>query len=255
VGVLTPAVRSAVAAAWRRARGHSPLAVSVEVLPRRPQSYLFEAGVDGLGPPPPDDLGAEGRRAWADAHGGVDAYTTVLRIVVDGRSATAVTLTELCIRLVRRGPPPVGALLEPPGAGAVVTRYFEVDLDEDPPTVKAISRPKAKLHSGRSTSRIASQTQTPRSSTSSPTRVATTAPGCRSSAGRPRPRGQRGALEQWSPVPHRFRRGGTPVPRRGRCHRPGGRLKRRRRCAKSRGRAGRRRTRPRRRGRRRRRAC
>jgi hypothetical protein len=48
-------------------------------------------------------------------------------------------ITDLTVDTVRRLPPPKGVLVAPFGGGAFGHRYFDVNLDEQPPTVTPVS--------------------------------------------------------------------------------------------------------------------
>lgn len=141
VGVLTELTTNAIStftsAAWKRLAKPSPLSAVVERQAARSQSYLFLDGIEALTKPPGDELGAQGRQAWAHKNEGIDAYTTRVRVVVQGKSASQVVLTDLTVKIHERRPVPLGAILQPPGAGPVATRYFHVNLDEPQPYPRA----------------------------------------------------------------------------------------------------------------------
>ena len=72
--------------------------------------------------------------------GGVDAFATVLRLVIRGRSEAPVTLHGLEVEIVARRPPLAGTLLTYDGQGAgQEVRHFKIDLDEQPPIVASVS--------------------------------------------------------------------------------------------------------------------
>ena len=91
-------------------------------------------------PLPTGDLGAlETWDTWAHSHGGMDAYSSRVEVVVEGTTAYPVVLTGLTAEVVTRAPPPRGVHVVPFGGGGLPTRRFEVDLDESPPTVRSLA--------------------------------------------------------------------------------------------------------------------
>lgn len=86
--------------------------------------------------PPPPPL-AQSRAGWADQLRGVPALGRRVRVVVTGRTASAVVLTDLRIIVLTRDPPVAGTQVIGICGGAVATRYFVVDLDPALPTVEA----------------------------------------------------------------------------------------------------------------------
>ena len=97
--------------------------------------FVVQRPIAQVGPPPTGEE-ERGRYRWAKEMDGVDAFATVLRLVIRGRSEAPVTLHGLEVEIVERRPPLGGTLLtyEGQGAGQAV-RYFEIDLDLEPPTV------------------------------------------------------------------------------------------------------------------------
>ncbi|MEV8588102.1 helix-turn-helix domain-containing protein [Streptomyces sp. NPDC051180] len=78
-------------------------------------------------------------RSWAAAQGAVDGGETLVRVSVQGKSAAAVVLQALHVRVVQRGAPlPWAAYRMDDGCGGAVTpRRFEVDLDRPRPVARA----------------------------------------------------------------------------------------------------------------------
>jgi hypothetical protein len=76
--------------------------------------------------------------AWARRHGGVEADRTFVRFVVEGNTPLPVVLTGLTIDVTGRAPAPKGVHIAPFGGGPVGVRYFDVNLDRDPPTVGSV---------------------------------------------------------------------------------------------------------------------
>ncbi|MET9252713.1 helix-turn-helix transcriptional regulator [Streptomyces sp. NPDC003717] len=86
-------------------------------------------------PPPPVQQDAA---AWAATQGAVHGHQTMVRISVQGRSATAVVLEALRVRVVSRGAPAGGtAYAMDQGCGGELTpRRFTVNLDADRPVTR-----------------------------------------------------------------------------------------------------------------------
>ncbi|MFC9389441.1 helix-turn-helix domain-containing protein [Streptomyces venezuelae] len=99
-------------------------------------------------PPPPEPADA---RAWATAQGAVDGGETLVRVSVQGKSAAAVVLQALHVRVVERGAPlPWTAYRTDDGCGGAVTpRRFEVDLDRPRPVARALDGYDASGQEGR----------------------------------------------------------------------------------------------------------
>ncbi len=76
--------------------------------------------------------------AWAHAHGGLDADRSVVRVIVEGKTALPVVLTGLTVDVTRRAAPPKGVYVVPFGGGPLGVRYFDVNLDRDPPVVRSV---------------------------------------------------------------------------------------------------------------------
>jgi hypothetical protein len=94
-------------------------------------------------PKPLSELGDPGStnlaqlHRWAHSRGGIDAYWTLIRLVVQGRSSTPVVLQALQVEVVS-GEPPSGRTLVKfqPVAGGIPVRTLNVELDRTPPTVQ-----------------------------------------------------------------------------------------------------------------------
>ncbi|MFI1975188.1 helix-turn-helix domain-containing protein [Streptomyces wedmorensis] len=99
-------------------------------------------------PPPPEAADA---RNWATAQGAVDGGETLVRVSVQGKSAAAVVLQALHVRVVERGAPlPWAAYRTDDGCGGAVTpRRFEVDLDRPRPVARALDGYDASGEEGR----------------------------------------------------------------------------------------------------------
>ncbi|MET9951488.1 helix-turn-helix transcriptional regulator [Streptomyces sp. NPDC006339] len=117
-------------------------------------SHLWENGcghtylVERMPPPPPQAADA---RSWAAAQRAVDGGRTLVRVSVQGKSAAAVVLQALHVRVVERGAPlPWAAYRTDDGCGSAVTpRRFEVDLDRPRPVARALDGYDASGEEGR----------------------------------------------------------------------------------------------------------
>ncbi|MFK0280830.1 helix-turn-helix domain-containing protein [Streptomyces sp. NPDC090499] len=87
-------------------------------------------------PPAPQDAGA-----WAATQGAVHGGNTIVDVSVQGRSATAVVLEALRVRVVGRTAPAPGiAYSMADGCGGGLTpRYFDVNLDKDRPIARPVA--------------------------------------------------------------------------------------------------------------------
>jgi hypothetical protein len=111
--------------------------LSAETTAFRSSSYLLPKRLDSVPFPGSTNLDdPQARRGWARSQGAVDAYSTDVAIVIEGKAETPVVLLDLRVRVVARRPPPAWSHLLPPGAGAVAVRYFHVDLDDSPPRLR-----------------------------------------------------------------------------------------------------------------------
>jgi hypothetical protein len=155
LGVIVPQLIHK-AERWTTAQ-EAPLAVQVITDITRFRSgaghvpqYLIPGSASALGPPPnryaadpilqhrPPDFDPE-RYAWAHALGGVDANETLLRLSISGTSAAATDLQQIRVRIVRCTRPLSGTEVSYTGLGdAIGTRFFTVNLDQQPPTVKYV---------------------------------------------------------------------------------------------------------------------
>ncbi|MFB6622172.1 helix-turn-helix domain-containing protein [Streptomyces sp. NPDC056374] len=99
-------------------------------------------------PPPPEAADA---RSWAAAQGAVDGGKSLVRVSVQGKSAAAVVLQALHVRVVERGAPlPWTAYRMDDGCGGAVTpRRFEVDLDRPRPVARSLDGYDASGQEGR----------------------------------------------------------------------------------------------------------
>lgn len=111
-----------------------PLTVSAHVQHTRRSSFVLPRPVNAV-LPLPRDMSDATRVRWAERNGGVDASTTAVEVVIQGRNAASVILLDLTIDVVsRRAPAKTGTLVRPAGAGGIGVRYFDVDLDRPSPT-------------------------------------------------------------------------------------------------------------------------
>lgn len=136
--VATGGLTSGLSKGWDAVLGKSdppPLTVSAHLERGRRSAFVFEQRVSAL-PPRPPGMSPEARAAWAVRHGGIDAYTTAVQVVVQGRSDAAVILLGLDVEVVSRNRPPTGTLASAEGAGGIGVRYFQVNLDRRLPEVE-----------------------------------------------------------------------------------------------------------------------
>lgn len=136
---------------WQEAAeqtGLAPSAVQVEVVKDPDQfttldaahnpEFVVQRSIDAVGPPPNGD-NERGRFRWAKQMGGIDATSTVLRLVIRARTPKPVILNSLDVEKVAERPPLDGTLLSYFGQGSgQPVRYFDIDLDRDPAKVEHI---------------------------------------------------------------------------------------------------------------------
>jgi hypothetical protein len=117
-----------------------PLEVTVKDNPARISAFndqaiygVIPADVSTTGSPGP---GCTGFRDWLKLNKGVDGGVTKLQLVVQGKVAKPILISEMRVKVLDKLPPvtgiPVGCL---PSASANY-RAVEIDLDADPPRVK-----------------------------------------------------------------------------------------------------------------------
>ena len=106
--------------------------------------FLTTRPIGEVGPPPnvridptaaiASDTNFKGRWAWAHQMGAVDATETLLRVTIQGRDDTPITLHRVDVVVVERDPPPAGSNLSYVGLGSAVSPdMLAVDLDQEPP--------------------------------------------------------------------------------------------------------------------------
>jgi hypothetical protein len=83
--------------------------------------------------------GARDFLAWARSLGGADAQQTGVSFVLRSDQTAPVIVTNVRIVVQQRNPAMRGTWLRPGGAGGLINRVMEVNLDRDPPTVKRIA--------------------------------------------------------------------------------------------------------------------
>ncbi|MFL1899609.1 helix-turn-helix domain-containing protein [Streptomyces tauricus] len=91
----------------------------------------------GQVPPPP---AAQDAGTWAATQGAVHGRETNVEITVQGRTSTAVVLTDLRVRVVQRTAPDPGTVyaMDQGCGGSITPRSFAVDLDKDRPIARAV---------------------------------------------------------------------------------------------------------------------
>jgi hypothetical protein len=135
---VTGGITSAGSSLWDRIAGEpAPLTVDASVASNDGTAFYFARPAAELGAVPSPDLGSAARAEWARALGGANASSTVVEVVVQGKSSTAVVLTGLEVRVRDRRPPPGGTVVRPRGGEAVAVRHFSIDLDPSPAAVSS----------------------------------------------------------------------------------------------------------------------
>jgi hypothetical protein len=101
--------------------------------------WIFTKPLSEIKYPNSGNLGdAKVWEAWARKNGGIESSTTGIEVVIEGTTPYPVILTGLTVDVVRRAPPPRGIRIVPFGGGPVGKRLFNVDLDDNPPTITAL---------------------------------------------------------------------------------------------------------------------
>jgi hypothetical protein len=101
--------------------------------------YVFSKPISSIPFPTKGDLRyIPAWDAWAHSHGGLDADRSVVRVLVEGNSDLPVVLTDVTVDVTRRAAPPKGVYVVPFGGGPLGVRYFDVNLDSDPPVVQSV---------------------------------------------------------------------------------------------------------------------
>ncbi|MFE7070129.1 helix-turn-helix domain-containing protein [Streptomyces sp. NPDC057620] len=119
--VSSPLTWTANSQAWKLGCGHD---------------YVIRKDPGQVPPPPaPQDAGT-----WAATQGAVHGRETDVEISVQGRSSTAVVLTDLRVRVVGRTAPDPGTVyaMDQGCGGSITPRSFAVDLDKDRPIARAV---------------------------------------------------------------------------------------------------------------------
>ncbi|MHA4996869.1 helix-turn-helix domain-containing protein [Streptomyces sp. SD18] len=119
--VSAPLTWTANSQAWKLGCGHD------YVIRKDPQQV----------PPPP---AAQDAGTWAATQGAVHGRETNVEITVQGRTSTAVVLTDLRVRVVGRTAPDPGTVyaMDQGCGGSITPRSFAVDLDKDRPIARAV---------------------------------------------------------------------------------------------------------------------
>ncbi|WP_314412367.1 helix-turn-helix domain-containing protein [Streptomyces kroppenstedtii] len=119
--VSAPLTWTANSQAWKLGCGHD---------------YVIRKDPGQVPPPPaPQDAGT-----WAATQGAVHGRQTNVEISVQGRTSTAVVLTDLRVRVVGRTAPDPGIVyaMDQGCGGSITPRSFAVDLDKDRPIARAV---------------------------------------------------------------------------------------------------------------------
>jgi hypothetical protein len=134
-GILSGAFSAAASKIWSFVDPDDPVdAVTVSVDLAGNGSWTVPHPLKDLEYPAGDHRDADTWHEWAVSNGGGEDGSTLVEVIVQGRTSKAVVLTDLRVRVVKRRPPPKGTrVLLTAGAG-LPTRYFNVNLDDRPPT-------------------------------------------------------------------------------------------------------------------------
>lgn len=95
--------------------------------------YLLS--MPGAQVPPPPEGTADSWHAWAERIGAPIVGSTHVQFTVRGRSEAAVVLTDIKVKVLERKQPPKGIVVAPLCGGPDTFRWFDVDLDVDPPRI------------------------------------------------------------------------------------------------------------------------
>jgi len=116
-----------------------PLAISIETNPSRISGFddlpiyaVIPGGVRIAGSP---GQGCEGFRPWVRSQGGVDAGSSKLQLVVQGKVPDPVIISVLRVKILQRSPRITGVPVVCPPAAEAQIRAVAVDLDAIPPQV------------------------------------------------------------------------------------------------------------------------
>jgi hypothetical protein len=147
----TGVISSTGEALWQKISGQQPLLVSTSVAFEQFQTqpvpfvgaqryWLFLHPIESLVYPKDADQGIQqlnswdGWDRWARQYGGIPSPgETIVRAVIQGRSASPIVLLDLRIRVLQRRSPPKGTRIHVGGGGPLSSRYFTANLDTDPP--------------------------------------------------------------------------------------------------------------------------
>jgi hypothetical protein len=117
-----------------------PLSVTVKDNPARiggfsdqPIYGVIPADVRTTGSPGP---GCAGFRDWLKLNKGVDAGDTKLQLIVQGKVAKPILLSEMRVKVLHKLPLVTGIPVSCPPAAEANYRPIEIDLDANPPRVK-----------------------------------------------------------------------------------------------------------------------
>jgi hypothetical protein len=123
-----------------RVEVREPLAVTVKDNPARIGAFLDQsiygvipADVRTTGSPGP---GCDEFRDWLKLNKGVDGGDTKLQLIVQGKVAKPILISEMRVKVLHKLPPVTGIPVSCPSAAEAKYRPIEIDLDADPPRVK-----------------------------------------------------------------------------------------------------------------------
>jgi hypothetical protein len=124
---------------WRQVRqasGQEPLTVTVLTADQFKSEAHQDASDQTVVPRPLSEvkralesLDAEDYTRWEKSVGGVDATSTLIRLVVRGTSSERVTIQRIDVEVTRRDPPLPGLLVTEPTGGVAEPHYLRADLE------------------------------------------------------------------------------------------------------------------------------
>jgi hypothetical protein len=122
---------------WVGEKLEPPLTVTVEHRSNGScnPGWVIPLPPEQLGEAPPVEAPGDPRSRWAADLGAVNAQSTIAEVTVQGTSERAIILTGITIDIVSRRAPVSGTHVAEACGDAFFARYFDVNLDADPPTV------------------------------------------------------------------------------------------------------------------------
>jgi len=138
-GVVSWGVAHYLTQASSTIASRNPVVIALETNPARiggasdkPIEATFPSSDAIVGDPGP---GCDGFHSWVTGHGGIDAGSTQIQLIVQGRVPDAVQISGLRVEKLGSSPPSMGVPVECPPAAAAQFRAMKIDLDATPPSV------------------------------------------------------------------------------------------------------------------------